>query len=712
MAASGRLSDKANVPGRPRPRRRTLLRAAEEQFSQLFENANDVIIINDREGWVVAANRAAREFGGYSAEDVKRGVHLRQVLPAEEFEAAMIVTQRALDGLPIPEVYERGGVLRDGRRRVLELRSNVLQRRGRPGLLQTIARDITEKKEAAAFQASMLEVAQALLNAQSLEQLGRVICEQASRVLQVEGVYLWLRQGEELVGYAGAGRDAGQFVGLRYPLKGNLLHQLNTLRSATVVNEFQRSQWAEEQWRASGVESVLVLPLRRGAGAIGLLAFVDYQDPNRFTSELGDRATIFGAQIAVAIESALTHEREEEEGRISAALLQVTRALRESLEAEEVVSQIARSARAVLECDWTAVGLWDATRNAFRIVATEGWSSDATQELRLIELTPDSLQLVGRVLAQEVVEIPEPRRLAGLYERWNISSLLVVPMVRSGQVSGALVVGHRVRRGAFSARERRISEGIAAQAAVAVENVRLVEALRRANKLKSEFLGTMSHELRTPLSAILGYTELMRDGAIGPVAGEQSEVLDRMLLNGRALMELINMTLDANRFEAGRVTVETTDFTLEELFGELRNEFAIGAARDGVALRWPERVTVGPLRSDRSKLKLVLRNLIDNALKFTLAGSVTVSIDSDASPDCLRISVRDTGVGIPSDSLSQVFEMFQQVPGAALSARGGVGLGLYLVRRYVDVLGGAVVVRSAVGEGSTFTVDIPRSLEA
>src|SRR5205823_6240336 len=142
--------------------------------------------------WIVAANRAAREFGGYTQADVERGVHLRDVLPSPDYEAALILTERALDELPVPEVYEREAVLRDGRRRVLELRSNVLRHRGRPVLLQTIGRDVTEQREAAAFQNALLQVSQALLTAQSLDQLGRVICVEATRVLHVDSAYLWL----------------------------------------------------------------------------------------------------------------------------------------------------------------------------------------------------------------------------------------------------------------------------------------------------------------------------------------------------------------------------------------------------------------------------------------------------------------------------------------------------------------------------------------
>src|SRR5207244_624647 len=122
------------------------------------------------------------------------------------------------------------------------------------------------------------------------------------------------------------------------------------------------------------------------------------------------------------------------------------------------------------------------------------------------------------------------------------------------------------------------------------------------------------------------------------------DVLDRVLLNGRSLLELINMTLEVNRLESGRVALQETEFSLADLFAELRNEFVL-RTRDGVALIWPEGVEMPPLRTDHGKLKAVLRNLVDNALKFTAHGSVVVSADLAYQQERVKIAVRDTGVG-------------------------------------------------------------------
>ena len=710
MGTSRRRS--ANVRGNPVPRTTRRQRVADtlEHFTDLFEQANDIVLLNDRAGRIVAANRSAREFGGYTADDVQRGVSLHDVLPPADCEAALLLTQRALDGESVPEVYEREAVLCDGGRRLLELRSNVLRRPDQPPLLQTIGRDITEKRAAETFQSSLLQVSQALLTAQSLDELGRVICEAAGRVLRVDGAYLWLRRGDDLIGCAAAGHDAKEFIGLRRPLDDSLIGEIYRSPDVLVMNDVAHSLYNQQPGLSHDVQAMLAVPLRRTDPPVGVLIFTDNTNPRRFTATLRARALIFGAQTTVAIESALAREREEEEGRVSAALLHVTRAIRELLDPGDVMREIGRSTREVLQCDWTVVMLGDPASGALRVAASEGFPLDIVGELRLIDFHPESMEALKDLLAHQSVEVAAPTPAgAELYRRWGVSSFLAAPMLRANRLSGTIVVGFRERRGPFSARERRIAEGIAAQAAVAMDNARLVEDLRHANELKSEFLGTMSHELRTPLNAILGYAQILREGGMGAINGEQAQALERVVINGYGLLDLINTTLDINRLEAGRVALHPSDFTLDQLLDELRHEFGL-RSREGVTLTWPAHVDLPPLRTDHGKLKAVLRNLIDNALKFTPGGSVTISARAALERERVWLAVQDTGVGIPHSAIPSIFEMFQQVDGAQSASRPGVGLGLYVVRRYTELLGGRVTVDSMPGAGSTFTVDIPLSL--
>jgi len=234
---------------------------------------------------------------------------------------------------------------------------------------------------------------------------------------------------------------------------------------------------------------------------------------------------------------------------------------------------------------------------------------------------------------------------------------------------------------------------------------RLYDEARAASRVKSEFLATVSHELRTPLVAVLGYTELLLDGEFGPLQPEQDNALQRVYYRGQELLEVINATLDVSRLEAGPVALELRTIDTTAFLKELQDELQNISAKDRVHLEWDIPSTLPALSTDPGKLKIVLRNLIRNALKFTERGHVRVQAQPCSGGIELRVS--DTGIGIAADMLPVIFEPFRQVDGADTRRYGGVGLGLYLVRRLVDLLGGQISVESRVGEGSTFRVQLP-----
>lgn len=233
-----------------------------------------------------------------------------------------------------------------------------------------------------------------------------------------------------------------------------------------------------------------------------------------------------------------------------------------------------------------------------------------------------------------------------------------------------------------------------------------------ADRIKSEFVGTISHELRTPLTVILGYVDLLLEDEFGPVPAEQRAVLGKVQAAGenlhRYLTRLLDLSRLVNRLQSGREVVMCSEFPLGGVFDELRHDFPEADA--GGTVRWPAGENLPRLYTDREKLLTILRNLVENAVKYGNGKPVFVEASHDRAADDIRISVRDQGIGIDTADLAHIFAPFRRTSGAVATNAQGVGLGLYIVRQFAELLRGTVQVESTPGAGTTFTVRLPRQL--
>ena len=234
-------------------------------------------------------------------------------------------------------------------------------------------------------------------------------------------------------------------------------------------------------------------------------------------------------------------------------------------------------------------------------------------------------------------------------------------------------------------------------------------ALQEASRLKSEFLANMSHELRTPLNAIIGFAEILHDGKVGPVGGEQKEFLGDILTSSRHLLQLINDVLDLSKVEAGKMEFRPEALSAARVVAEIRDMLRSLAASKRIAVSVEAADGLGDVVVDPAKLKQVLYNYLSNALKFTPEGGrVTMRVGPDG-PDAFRLEVEDTGIGIRPEDTGRLFVEFQQLDATTAKKYPGTGLGLALTKRIVEAQGGQVGVRSRPRQGSLFFAVLPRT---
>jgi signal transduction histidine kinase len=300
----------------------------------------------------------------------------------------------------------------------------------------------------------------------------------------------------------------------------------------------------------------------------------------------------------------------------------------------------------------------------------------------------------------------DPRiQYSEIFLQWKLVSYLGVPITAQDRVVGALGLFTRQEH-AFSKKEIEFLTTLAGQAAVAIHAARLYEQTVRANKIRDEFLSVMSHELRTPMSVVMGYAGMIKEKLLGEINPQQEEALQKLLSRAGDQLHLINAIMQTTCIEARAVAPEYRPVDFSALLAHLRSEMDATYGKKDVALRWNYPLAPVMLVTDGEKLAQILQSLVDNAVKFTERGSVTVSVRI-ASKRFLQIKVADTGIGIPADQLPFIFDKFFQVDSSDTRPFGGVGLGLYIVKNFTDLLGGKIEVESKPGKGSTFILEIP-----
>jgi signal transduction histidine kinase len=243
-----------------------------------------------------------------------------------------------------------------------------------------------------------------------------------------------------------------------------------------------------------------------------------------------------------------------------------------------------------------------------------------------------------------------------------------------------------------------------------IKSAEKAEQVRRASQQKDIFISSMSHELRTPLNAIIGYSEMLQDEIVESGNAEWQEDIRKIHVAGEHLLSMVNNILDLSKIEAGKMTVFSETFDINDLLNGVKDISSTLTAKNANTLVIEAPKEAGTMTTDLTKVRQSILNFVSNAAKFTEKGTITVRcrIEKEKGQEWVSFDVIDTGMGMTPEQVRKIFQPFQQAEDSTSKKFGGTGLGLTVTKKFSEILGGGVEVHSEIGKGSTFSIRLPR----
>jgi len=707
-------------------------------LASVIEQSTEAVVLTDLDGRITYANPAFERTSGYSVAEV-RGAKpsiLQSGRHGEAFYKYMwhtITSGRAWSGLLVNR--RQDGSLYQEEATIFPIKDE----RGNTLHYAAVKRDVTERMHTLErLEQRTLELATLNALAEALSsslQVEDMLDEALSRIVFALGF------DGGLIAFAGdltGELQVKSYVGLPLSLVKDLQeHGMQGMPCDFVYRE-QRPLRVQDLssgapipmpgMEALGLRAYAGTPILHQGRCLGTLSLFD-REPHA-VSETEDRLLVaVGQQIGVAVEHARLFESTQQRLKELSLLHEVALAAVSEVNVHETLQRAAEALGTAMGGAFVALALLDQSTQELHIRANGGRTMDHAEHLvlRVGEGITGWVAQHGEPLLVPDVRA-DPRYVAG----WSDTlSELCVPLAAEGRTIGVLNV-ESPRANAFTLDDQRLLSILASNLVSLIERARLFEEvsaargelearaqelseanrrLQELDRVKSEFLANMSHELRTPLNAILGFAQLLERSPTFPAAHRQS--LHVISDSGEHLLSMINDILDMSKIEAGRVVVSEDDFDLHYMLDGVEAMIRVRAEAKGLQLRFVRGSDVPRyVRSDERKLRQVLINLLSNAVKFTEEGEIAVRVANASTEDdnageayTVHFEVADTGVGIAPEEIDALFEPFTQTK-SGQQAQQGTGLGLPISRKFVQMLGGDLAVRTQVGQGSTFLFDI------
>jgi signal transduction histidine kinase/ActR/RegA family two-component response regulator len=476
---------------------------------------------------------------------------------------------------------------------------------------------------------------------------------------------------------------------------------------------------------------------------------LNYSQPNFYRPAHASRLAAFAGQAAIAIQNARLYKTLQQRVAELTTLNQISHTVTSSLDLQTTLNIVTAQATRLLDVDATSVVLVDRERGDLWFAAAFGQAAEFVRGKRLA---------LGQGIVGWVAEHGEPLLITDAKtdqrhfphfdeaSKFTARTLLCAPLQVKGQTIGAIESINKAA-GPFDEADLRLLTLLAGPAAAAIENAQLYEQARReieerqraeaalqaeralladrvmertadlsaanaelarAGRLKDEFLASMSHELRTPLNAVLGIAEALQEGVYGPLNENQGHSLRSIEESGRHLLNLINDILDLSKIEAGKLVLERTVVSVQEVCQASLRFVWQEAHKKQLQVATEIDPSVMAVWADERRLKQILVNLLSNAVKFTaVGGHIGLEVQGNPAQKTVHFVVWDEGIGIAPENIKNLFRPFVQLDSRLSREYSGTGLGLSLVYRMTELHGGSVALTSEVGQGSRFTVSLP-----